>query len=110
MPLTIQAVLDRARIPLNDGAKDRYTDDEGLIYANDAVKVLRRERPDLFFGQFETLPGDMELGDDLPVDDEYAPAVVDYVTARWEFRDDEAAVEGKAAAFFALFKSAISGA
>jgi len=107
---TLQQVLDRARIPLNDAGKDRYLDSEGLGYANDAVKVLRRERPDLFIGQFEALPGDKALGEDLPVDDEYFSPVCDYVTARWEFRDDETAVEEKAVTFFSLFKSAISGA
>jgi hypothetical protein len=105
MAYTMQAVLDRARVPLNDADKVRYPDADGLVYANDAVKVLKRERPDLFFGQFEALPGDKTLGQDLPVADEYVVAVTDYVTARWEFRDDEAAVQAKASAFFGLFKT-----
>lgn len=106
MAYTMQQVLDRARIPVNDTDKVRYTDTNGLAYANDAIKVLRRERPDLFIGQFEALPGDKAVGENLPVDDEYMPAVADYVSARWEFVDDEAAVEEKAVSFYSLFRAA----
>lgn len=107
MAYTMQVVLDRARVPLNDTDKVRYLDVDGLVYANDAVNVLKRERPDLFFGQFEALPGDKALGENLPVSDEYVSAVVDYVSARWEFRDDEAAVQQKAVTFFGLFKAGL---
>lgn len=106
MAYTMQNVVDRARVPLNDDDKDRYSDDELLAYANDAVKVLRRERPDMFFGQFSALPGDKTLVQNLPLDDEYFPAVCDYVTARAESKDDEAALQTRAAAFFSLFSSA----
>lgn len=106
MAFTMQQVVDRARIPLNDADKVRYSDADLLGYANDAVKVLRRDRPDLFFGQFEALPGDKVLGDNLPVDDEYFPAVCDYVTARAETKDDEAALQTRATLFFNLFGAA----
>lgn len=105
MPVTMQQVIDRARVPLNDDDKVRYSDADGLVYANDAIKMLQNERPDLFFGQFEALPSDKLIGEDLPLADTYIPAVVDYVSARWEFRDDEAIVEGKATTFFGLFKA-----
>ncbi len=107
MAVTMQVVLDRARVPLNDADKIRYLDADGLVYANDGVQRLLLERPDLFFGQFEALPGDKVLGDNLPVPDAYIQAIVDYVSARWEYRDDEEVVEQKAITFYALFKNAM---
>lgn len=104
MAYTMQQVVDRARIPLNDADKARYSDTDLLGYANDAVLVLRAKRPDLFFGQFASLPGAKALGENLPLDDTLFPAVCDYVTARAETRDDESVLEQRAVAFFALFK------
>ena len=102
MAFTMQAVVDKARIPLNDSAKDRWVDADLLGYANDAIRVLRKGRPDLFFGQYLTLPGDKVLGDTLPVDDEHFVAVCDYVTARAETRNDEFALRQRATLFFQL--------
>lgn len=102
MAFTFQAVVDRARIPLNDTAKERWSDGDLLAYANDSIKILRKVRPDLFFGQFLALPGDKVLGDTLPVDDEHFPSVCDYVTARAETRNDEFALKTRAELFFRL--------
>ena len=106
MAYTLQQVLDRARKPLNDASKVRYPDADLLEYANDAIKELRRRRPDLFFGQYATLPADKLVGENLPVDDEFMPAVCDYVRARAEMKDDEASMQQKAATFYGLFKDA----
>jgi hypothetical protein len=110
MAYTMQQIVDRARIPLNDADKDRYSDDDLLAFANEAVKVLRRERPDLFFGQYEALPADKALGDALPLDDEYAESVASYVTARAETVDDEHVNTGRARLFFELFNRGVGGA
>ena len=109
MAYTMQNVVDKALKPLNDASKTRWTDDDLLAYANDAVRVLRRERPDLFFGQYTSLPGDKTLAQDLPVDDEYMTVVADYVTARAETIDDEEALAARAALFFQLFQGAKNG-
>lgn len=106
MAYTMRQVVDRARIPLNDASKTRYSDDDLLGYANAAVKELQRERPDLFFGQFSALPGDKLIGENLPIDDRYMQPIADYVAARAELVDDEAAMQTKAGSFFALFKAA----
>ena len=106
----MQDVVDRGRLPLND-AKDatgsdanaRYSDVVLLGYANDAVLLLRQRRPDLFFGQFEALPGPKALGDFVPIADEYFTALADYVTARAETGNDESVLEQRAALFFKLF-------
>lgn len=99
----MQQVVDRARIPLNDDDKVRHADPELLGYANDAVLILRQQRPDIFFGQFEALPGAALIGDPMPVQDEYFVALADYVTARAETPDDESVDQGRAQLFFALF-------
>ena len=107
MALTLQQVLDRARKPLNDRSKVRYPDADLLEYANDAVRELRRRRPDLFYGQYSSLPAELTSGQNLPVDDEFLPAVCDYIRARAEFKDDEASMREKAATFFRLFEGAL---
>lgn len=109
MAYTMQRVIDDARVPLNDPSATRYPDTDLLKIANAAVLILRRRRPDLFFGRFTSLPGELTTGQNLPVDDEYFPAVVDYVVARAETRDDEEALKTRAAMFFQLFEGALGG-
>lgn len=107
MAFTVQQVIDRARVPLNDAAKSRYSDAEMAVYANDAYYLLRRYRSDLFLGQWTTLPSSLALTDEFPsVDIMYLPSVADYVTARAEFKDDEAVIAQRAQAMLAM---AISG-
>jgi hypothetical protein len=89
MAYTMQNVIDHARIPLNDSAKERYSDDTLLSYANDAVLIVRKRRPDLFLGQWSSLPSNLSVTDAFPVDDEYFPTFADYVTGRAELVDDE---------------------
>ena len=107
MALTMQNIVDRARIPLNDAdpidANRRDTDATLLAHAKGAIETLRNKRPDLFFGSFSALPGEaLVLGDPFPLPDEYAPPVQDYVTARAQLKDDEAVAQS-ATTFFALF-------
>lgn len=105
MPLTMQNVIDRARVPLNDDAKARHTDAQMLVYAKDGLRLLLSRRPDLFFQNFAVDIEALVLGDSLPLDDLYAPALQDYVTARAETRNTEADLEGRAVVFFNLFKA-----
>ena len=110
MSFTIQQLVDRARIPLNDSAGDRYTDAELLGYAQDAYLMMRRHRPDILLGNFDapTSWSALALGTNFPyVDDEYLPVIADYVTARAEFKDDEHVVAQRAQAFLAMFGAGI---
>lgn len=107
MSRTFQQTIDRARIPLNDDDKVRYTDAQLLSFANDAVLLLRQKRPDLFFGSWTIPAGEYALGDQIPVDDRYFPALADYVTGRVEMRNDEDAMQQRAQAFLSLFGSNI---
>ena len=113
MAFTFQAICDRARVPLNDAAKDRYTDSELLTYAVDAYLLLRRHRPDFFITSFSSLTdySTLALGDNFPagVPDEYLPAIADYVTARAEMKDDEHVLAERAQTFFGLFRAGVIG-
>lgn len=107
MAYTMQNVVDKARVPLNDADKTRYSDADLLGHANDAELLLRSKRPDLFFGSFSTAISAKALADDFPLDDTLFPAVCDYVTARAETRNDESVIEQRAGLFFGLFKGQI---
>ena len=103
MTFTVQQVIDRARIPLNDAAKSRYSDTELVGYANDAYYMLRRYRPDFFLGKWTTLPASLAVNEAFPgIDMMYLPSVADYVTARAEFKDDEAVIAQRAQAMLAM--------
>jgi hypothetical protein len=101
---TMQNVVDRARKPLNDADKERFTDVDLLSDANAAISILKLKRPDLFFGIYDALPNDKTLGDIFPMDNTIFPAVCDYVTARAETRNDESILEQRATLFFSLFQ------
>ena len=106
MTFTYPAVIDLARIPLNDEDKARYSDDTLLSLANQAVLQILKRRPDLFVGQFASLPdGERMLDDIFPVSAAYVQTVADYVTARTEMTDDEHASSGRAAVFAQLFSA-----
>lgn len=104
MAFTYQDVVDLARIPLNDEDKDRVKDSNLLTFANHGVMELVKRRPDLFIGQYQTLPtGQNALTDTFPLDAQYVQLVADYVTARASSVDDEFINSGRAALFMQLF-------
>ena len=103
MPTTVQEIINKARVPLNDDSKLRWPDAELLNYYNDALKVLRVRRPDLFFGTYSTPVDDQSVGDAVPIEGQYHPALCDYVTARAMFKDSEEAAQGAATSFYTLF-------
>ena len=108
MGFTYQTVIELARLPLNDEDKARYPDTVLLSFANQGMLRLLRNRPDLFIGQFRSLPsGEKGLGDAFPLPAEYVQSVADYVTARAEMTDDEHVNSGRATAFMQLFSSEV---
>jgi hypothetical protein len=109
MSFTIQQLADRARVPLNDADKDRYTDAELLTYAQDAYLLALRHRPDLFIGQYSALPSysTLTLVSTFPLSDQYFPIISDYITARAEMKDDEFVNSQRAAQFITLFTNGL---
>lgn len=113
MSFTVQNLLDRARLPLNDAGKDRYPDSELLTYAQDAFLQVYRHRPDLFLGLYTSLPAWSSLSTTsvFPnVGDQYMAPIVDYITARAEFKDDEHVVAQRAQAMLAMFGAGLGAA
>lgn len=106
MAYTFQEIVTLGRYPLSDPDQGRFSDADALEFARDAVRLLRRKRPDLFFSDFTAgvyATSAMELGDTFPLDDLYVSAVKDYITARCETKDDESLLEQRAQMFFSLF-------
>ncbi len=60
--MTPQQIIDAGRITLNDAAKDRHTDADGLKYVQGGLRALALLRPDLFVqrGLLETDPEEAE--------------------------------------------------
>lgn len=111
MARTYQNAADRARsVALNDSAKTRWTDAELIAFANDGVLVLRRRRPDLFFGQFAALPSSTEVtvgSTSLPVPDEFFVPLVDFMVARANGRESEDAAAALVPVYDRQFKEAL---
>ena len=89
MAYTMQQLVDRARLPLNDADKDRYTDANLLAYAVDGLTLACNKRPDLLIGNWSLTFNALVLGDTFPLSNRYFPIVQDYITARAELWDDE---------------------
>lgn len=108
MTFTYQAVVDLARVPLNDADKTRYSDNTLLSYTNAAIHELVKHRPDLFIGQYGSLPtGQANLEDVCPIDAGYAMTLANYVTGRALMIDDEHTNTGKAGVFMQLLNGDI---
>lgn len=112
----LQAVLDLARVPLND-AKDiggsdascRYKDAELLSYLLNLLLQAFRNRGDLFVGNYANPPLlTWGVTQPLPIPDEYVQVFADGVTARAESKDDEFISNPRAAAFLGLFNSVVT--
>ena len=111
---TFQQIMDDARVLLNDVKLDvdtvtRYSEAQLLLYAQQALYEARRVRPDLFLSN---LTGDFPAyatTDNAPIPEAYVVPLIDYVISRAEMRDDEFAVDGRAATLFQKFKSGLMG-
>lgn len=106
MAFTYQSVVDLARIPLNDADKARYPDTVMMSYANHGMLQVLKRRPDLFIGQFGSLPtGEAAPSDPFPLPAGYVQTLADYITGRAEMADDEHVNAGRAAVFMQLFNA-----
>lgn len=104
MAFTYQSIVDLARIPLNDADKARYSDQQLLMFANHGMLAIAKRRPDMFIGQWNSMPnGEALISDAFQLEPGYLQVVADYVTARAEMTDDENANSGRAQVFVNLF-------
>lgn len=86
------------------GTAYRHSHANMAQFASDAVQLLVQRRPDLFVGQFGSLPDALVIGSTFPLSIRLENPVVDYITARCEALNNEVDLEQRAVAFFALFK------
>jgi len=107
-----QAVLDLARMTLNDDDKDKNTDADLLVYGNDAAREVYGLRPDLRLGSFGTAYTEATdpVTDNFTLPDDFKRIVADYIVARAEFKDAVHVTSGRAVAAFGLFKSQVVSA
>lgn len=97
MARTVQAVIDRVSVLLQDEDNVRYTVPQLRGHIVDAIVEARTVRPDLFVGEYTVpLPDDLEPADTLPVPDQFFAAIAMYVAGMAELRDDEFAIDGRA--------------
>lgn len=91
-------VMVRARDILQDVAGVRYLDADLMRYITDAQRRARALRPDLFIGALSTPLAEVtDPNETLSVPDQFLEAFAFYVAGRAEIRDDEYAVDGRAA-------------
>jgi hypothetical protein len=85
---TMQSVIDKARLDLNDDDKVRHPDVTLLVFGNDFIQEAGKTRPDLFF---PNPPPDssLALGATFPLSDRYTRACADYIIARSKLRGTE---------------------
>jgi len=81
--MSMQAVVNLARLDLNDDDKVRYPDSKLLPFVNNFIQEAVKNRPDLFLGSFLSLPDDnLKLVDTFPLPNKYKRACADFVIAR----------------------------
>lgn len=105
---TLSDLIARARVTLQDLSATRYTNDELLVFANEALGAARVARPDLYLGSYKTAQTALGIGATFPLPFPYEQYVVDYIAGRAEMREAEATNETRAALLLARFKAGLS--
>ena len=98
MPTTVQDVLNYARLTVNDTASARYSDADGLTYANAAIAKTLDIRPDLRMGTSTSsgiLTGygwgaytALVATSSFPLSYDYVEKIAHFVIASWQSKDD----------------------
>lgn len=107
---TFQNLLDQARLTLQDADKTRYPDTDLMVYANEAMRIFRKLRSDLFFLSLTTPLADFSVGDNFPLAAEFDYPLKRYVIAGAQWREDEYSVGGKADRMYQQFKDDLTKA
>lgn len=103
MTVTVQSVLDLARLDLNDVAKVRNPDANMIQFANDGIAKVLVMRPDLNWGNYSTAYADLTTASSFPLPLEYRPGIANYIVMRCETADDAFANEQRAIQGLTLF-------
>lgn len=76
-----------------------------MVSANDAMKLIRRVRPDTFFGNYKIAVTDYVISDTFPIRIDYVQTVRDFVVGYANMRESEDA--GTTQAFMDKFASGL---
>ena len=95
---TYQDLVTRARRILQDedAANYRYTDQSLLDSANDAMREVRRIRPDLFVRLKFATPITDDLSYEIPIEGFYFMSLVYLTSGMQMLRDDEFSIDSRA--------------
>jgi hypothetical protein len=107
---TVQAIVDLARVNLQDGDPDaqNWSDTELAGHVLAGVRTAFVRAPQLFFGLYDTMPpASLALTDPCPLSPEYDHALADYTVARAHLKDDEDARDAESQPFIQLFLAEI---
>jgi hypothetical protein len=105
---TVQQVIDRGRVPLNDADKVRYPDATLLDYLNDGLAEVYTLRPDLRFGSYGTPVAPLLLSSTFPLSAAHEVAIKHYMVYRAEMTDDENVNTNRATQAYQLFEKAVT--
>ncbi|NSX14951.1 hypothetical protein HTY52_12785 [Cupriavidus taiwanensis] len=105
---TVQQVIDRGRVPLNDADKVRHADADMLDWLNDGLAEIYMLRPDLRFGSYGTPVARLALADTFPLSAAHEVAIKHYLVYRAEMKDDEAVNTNRATQAYKLFEKAVA--
>lgn len=100
-------ILEARSLLQDEGTIRRYSDSELMRGANEAMRIIRKSRPDLFIGSFTAVISDYADSDTLPIGNEYINAVKSYIIAYAEMRESEDAGLAKSAMFIKKFSDEV---
>lgn len=109
---TIQSLVTASRGMLHDTETVRFTDADILEGFNQALALIRRNRPDAYAALYgeETYDFDTSnLTEPFPLDEQFIPAVISMMIAWCELREDQYTAEGRAAALLQRFQVQLMG-
>lgn len=117
MSVSMQSVLDLARIDLNDAkvvsgtstvdTGCRNLDADLIKYANNGIARTLVIRPDLNFGNYAGTFADLTTASSFPLPLEYREPIADYIIMCAESSDDPFAVEQRAIQALKLYMAGL---
>jgi hypothetical protein len=105
---TVEALIGRARVLLQDEIEPyRYPDEDLIASLNEACMEARRLRPDLWLRTFgnTSIPSFTAIGDTLvnKIPEEFRPSFIYYLAGNTQLRDEEDTQDARATIFLNKF-------
>jgi len=101
---TAQDLINRARLMTKDASKVRYPDATVLDHLNDLLRLARRQRPDLWIGQYTTPLAALTLTGTFPLSPQYEDIFVLALVAYCDLREEEYSQDGRTSSLMSHFQ------